>query len=227
MTGKDARHGPHPYQQQDAPGPTEVMDGRPDHGESVHRGDRELDGRDLGLQGKIGRTTAADSQTKVRVAEPIFQKRISPAALIPASPGAGAQTARRTSMNSKLLVIAAVTSLLTGSAFAANSTVTGAAGGAVTGAVVGGPVGAAVGGVAGAIVGTAIAPPERVVTYVQQQPMPADDVVVQDRIVVGHELPESVVVTTVPDDPTYAYAVVNHQRVIVQPKTRKIVQVIE
>lgn len=131
-------------------------------------------------------------------------------------------------MNSKLLIVAAAaTSILGGSAFAANSTITGAAGGAVTGAVVGGPVGAAVGGVAGAIVGTAIAPPERVVTYVQQQPMPADDVVIQDRIVVGHELPASIAVTPVPEDPTYAYAVVNHQRVIVQPKTRKVVQVVE
>jgi hypothetical protein len=131
-------------------------------------------------------------------------------------------------MNPKILiVVAAAGSLLTGSAFAANSTVTGAAGGAVTGAVVGGPVGAAVGGVAGAVIGTALAPPERVVTYVQQQPMPAEDVVVQDKIVVGHELPESVVVTPVPDDPSFAYAVVNHQRVIVQPKTRKVVQIVE
>ncbi len=77
-------------------------------------------------------------------------------------------------MNTRIIVSAAAAfGLLAGSAFAQSSTVTGAAGGAVTGAVVGGPVGAAVGGVAGAIVGSAIdPPPEKVVTYVQEQPMP-------------------------------------------------------
>ncbi|TXI04761.1 MAG: DUF1236 domain-containing protein [Rhizobium sp.] len=123
---------------------------------------------------------------------------------------------------------AAAFGLLAGSALAQSSTVTGAAGGAVTGAVVGGPVGAAVGGVTGAIVGSAIdPPPEKVVTYVQEQPMPSAEAVVQDKIVVGQPLPEAVVVTPVPDNPTYAYAVVNHERVIVQPKTRKVVKIIE
>ena len=131
-------------------------------------------------------------------------------------------------MNTKLVVSAAAAfGLLAGSAFAQQSTVTGAAGGAVTGAVVGGPVGAAVGGVAGAIVGSAIDPPQRVVTYVQEQPLPPSEAVVQDRIVVGQALPETVVVTPVPDNPAYAYAVVNHERVIVQPKTRKVVKIIE
>ncbi|AVA26086.1 DUF1236 domain-containing protein [Rhizobium sp. NXC24] len=132
-------------------------------------------------------------------------------------------------MNTKLIVSAAAAfGLLTGSAFAQSSTVTGAAGGAVTGAVVGGPVGAAVGGVAGAIVGTAIdPPPQKVVTYVQEQPMPPAEAVVQERVVVGQPLPETVVVTPVPDNPTYAYAVVNHQRVIIQPKTRKVVKILD
>ena len=132
-------------------------------------------------------------------------------------------------MNTKLIVsTAAAFGLLAGSAFAHQSTVTGAAGGAVTGAVVGGPVGAAVGGVAGAIVGSAIdPPPQKVVTYVQEQPLPPSEAVVQDRIVVGQALPETVVVTPVPEDPAYAYAVVNHERVIVQPKTRKVVKIIE
>ncbi|WFU04702.1 DUF1236 domain-containing protein (plasmid) [Rhizobium sp. CB3171] len=132
-------------------------------------------------------------------------------------------------MNTKLIVSAAAAfGLLAGSAFAQSSMVTGAAGGAVTGAVVGGPVGAAVGGVAGAIVGTAIdPPPQKVVTYVQEQPMPPAEAVVQERVVVGQPLPETVVVTPVPDNPTYAYAVVNHQRVIIQPKTRKVVKILD
>jgi len=132
-------------------------------------------------------------------------------------------------MNTKVIVSAAAAfGLLAGSAFAQSSTVTGAAGGAVTGAVIGGPVGAAVGGVTGAIVGTAIdPPPQKVVTYVEEQPMPSRETVVQDRIVVGRPLPDTVVVTPVPDNPTYAYAYVNHERVIVQPKTRKVVKILE
>lgn len=132
-------------------------------------------------------------------------------------------------MNKKLITAAAASlGLLAGAAYAQSSTVNGAAGGAVTGAIVGGPVGAAVGGVTGAIVGTAIDPPPRkVVTYVQEQPMPSDTVVVKERVVVGQPLPETVVVTPVPDNPKYAYAVVNHERVIVEPSSRKVIQVID
>ncbi|OEC96176.1 MULTISPECIES: DUF1236 domain-containing protein [unclassified Rhizobium] len=132
-------------------------------------------------------------------------------------------------MRTRLIVSAvAAFGLLAGSALAQSSTVTGAAGGAATGAVVGGPVGAAVGGVAGAIAGTAIdPPPQKVITYVQEQPMPPSEAVVQDQIVVGRTLPETVVITPVPDNPTYGYAVVNHERVIVQPKTRKVVRIVE
>jgi len=112
-------------------------------------------------------------------------------------------------------------------AAAQDGTVSGAAGGAVTGAIVGGPVGAAVGGVAGAALGTAIdPPPQEVITYVQEQPAPAP-VVVQEEIVVGKPVPETVVLTPVPDHTDYSYAVVNEQRVIIDPQTRTVVQVIQ
>ncbi len=105
---------------------------------------------------------------------------------------------------------------------------TGAAGGAVTGAIVGGPVGAAVGGVVGAIAGTAIdPPPPTVVTYVRQQPVPVEPVVVEQRIAVGQPLPQQVVLTPIPEDPTYAYAFVNNQRVIVDPETYVVVGVVQ
>ncbi|MCO5731365.1 DUF1236 domain-containing protein [Rhizobium sp. SSA_523] len=111
---------------------------------------------------------------------------------------------------------------------AQSSTVNGAAGGAVTGAIVGGPVGAAVGGVVGAIAGTAIdPPPQQVVTYVREAPMPSTPVVVQEQVVVGKALPSTVVVTPVPENPTYGYAVVNERRVIVEPSTRQVVQIID
>jgi hypothetical protein len=122
--------------------------------------------------------------------------------------------------------LAAVT-LMSGVAMAQSGTVNGAAGGAVTGAIVGGPVGAAVGGVTGAVVGTIIdPPPEKVVTYVREAPAPAAPVVVQEKVVVGHALPETVVVTPVPENPKYGYAIVNDQRVIIEPSSRKVIQVL-
>lgn len=118
-------------------------------------------------------------------------------------------------------------SLMSGVAIAQSSTVNGAAGGAVTGAIVGGPVGAAVGGVAGAIVGTVIdPPPQKVVTYVREAPAPSARVVVKEKVVVGQPLPQTVVITPVPDNPKYSYAIVNDERVIVEPSSRKVIQVI-
>ncbi|MET3857606.1 DUF1236 domain-containing protein [Rhizobium sp. OAE497] len=131
-------------------------------------------------------------------------------------------------MLSKLMVgVAAAATLMSGVALAQSSTVNGAAGGAVTGAIVGGPVGAAVGGVTGAVVGTVIdPPPQKVVTYVREAPAPSARVVVKEKIVVGQPLPETVVVTPVPENPKYAFAVVNDERVIVEPSSRKVIQVI-
>ncbi|MDQ0323569.1 hypothetical protein QO002_005775 [Pararhizobium capsulatum DSM 1112] len=133
-------------------------------------------------------------------------------------------------MNTKLILASAfVTLALGGSALAddANSAVTGAAGGAVTGAIVGGPVGAAIGGAVGLVAGAAIdPPPERIVTYVQQQPV-QNSVVVKQPIVVGKPVPQEVVLMPIAEDPRYSYTVVNDQRVIVDPQTRTVVQVIQ
>ena len=131
-------------------------------------------------------------------------------------------------MKTKMIILAAATlGLASTTALAQEGTVNGAAGGAITGAIVGGPVGAAVGGVAGAVVGTALdPPPQRVVTYVQEQPAP-QSVVVQQPIVVGKPIPSDVVLVPVPEDNRYAYAVVNDQRVIVDPQTHTVVQVIQ
>jgi hypothetical protein len=112
-------------------------------------------------------------------------------------------------------------------ASAQDGTVSGAAGGAITGAIVGGPVGAAVGGIAGAALGTAIdPPPQEVVTYVRQQPA-SQPVVVERQVVVGEPIPETVVLTPVPEHRQYAYAIVNDRRVIVDPQTHTVVQIID
>jgi hypothetical protein len=105
--------------------------------------------------------------------------------------------------------------------------VTGLVGGAAAGAVIGGPVGAAIGGAVGLTMGAAIdPPPDRVVTYVEEQPV-EQNIVVRERVRVGHVLPERVVLTRVPDDDRYAYAVVNRHRVIVNPRNRVVVRIME
>ncbi|MDK1494201.1 DUF1236 domain-containing protein [Sinorhizobium sp. 7-81] len=109
-----------------------------------------------------------------------------------------------------------------------NTTVTGAAGGAAAGAVVAGPIGAAVGGVAGAMVGAAIdPPPPKVIEYVEAQPLPPSPLVLKEEIVVGKPVPETVLLTPVPEDKRYAYAVVNQKRVIAHLRTRTVVQLVQ
>jgi hypothetical protein len=138
------------------------------------------------------------------------------------------QARKENTMKTKVLILSSmIVAGLVPTAFAQQSTVNGAAGGAVTGAIVGGPVGAAVGGVVGAVAGTAIdPPPQRVVTYVEQQPVPANPVMVQEKIVVGKPVPETVVLNPIPESPQYSYTVINQQRVIVDPRTRNVVQIV-
>ncbi len=128
----------------------------------------------------------------------------------------------------KLLSASLIAGVLTivPSAFAQEGTVSGAAGGAATGAVVGGPVGAVVGGVAGAAIGTILdPPPPEVRTVVIEQTTPS--IVYEQPIVVGQALPTSVVLHPVPGYETYYYTVVNNERVIVDPQTRVVLQVID
>jgi len=98
-------------------------------------------------------------------------------------------------------------------------------GGAAVGGVVGGPVGAVVGAGVGGAIGNAAEPPSEVVTYVQRERVPS--VALRERVVIGEPLPSSVELRTVPQHSEYSYAVVNNQRVIVEPRSRKVIKVIE
>jgi hypothetical protein len=124
-----------------------------------------------------------------------------------------------------IITLLAATTLAPAAAFAQASTAGGAVGGAVVGGAVGGPVGAVVGAGVGATVGLAAEPPGEVVTYVQREEVPS--VAVQERVVVGEPLPSSVELRSVPQHTEYRYAVVNNQRVIVEPKTRKVIKIIQ
>lgn len=68
--------------------------------------------------------------------------------------------------------------------------------------------------------------PDEVDSYVMEQSYD-DPVVVDEDITVGSVLPDSVVVREVPQYDDYSYAVVNKRRVIVEPRTRKIIKVYE
>jgi phage tail tape-measure protein len=124
-----------------------------------------------------------------------------------------------------IIALLAATTLAPAAAFAQASTATGAVGGAVVGGAVGGPVGAVIGAGVGSTVGLAAEPPGEVVTYVQREQVPS--VAVQEHVVVGQPLPAAVELRTVPSHTEYRYAVVNNQRVIVEPKTRKVIKIIQ
>jgi len=128
-------------------------------------------------------------------------------------------------MNKRVAVSLIAASLLaSGSAFAQSTTVQGAQEGARTGAEVGGPIGGIVGGTVGAAVGAAVEIPNAVITSI---PRGERSVVVQERVVVGEPLPPSVQLRVVPNHTAYRYAVINDRRVIVEPRTRKVIRVID
>ena len=104
-----------------------------------------------------------------------------------------------------------------------STTVQGANEGARAGGAIAGPVGEAVGGTVGAAVGLGLEIPNAVITG-----LPRDrSVVVQERVVVGEPLPATVELRTVPQHTEYRYAVVNDRRVIVDPRTRRVVKIID
>jgi hypothetical protein len=127
-------------------------------------------------------------------------------------------------MNNRLAVSLIAASLLTsGAAFAQSTTVEGAHTGARAGGQIGGPVGEVVGGTVGTAVGLGLEIPAAVLGAV-----PRDrSVVVEDRVVVGEPLPATVELRPVPSHTEYRYAVVNDRRVIVEPRTRKVIKIID
>jgi uncharacterized protein YcfJ len=135
-------------------------------------------------------------------------------------------------MSKKILLAGAVLAVLApAGAFAQSSggAAAGAATGAVGGAIVGGPVGAAVGGVTGAIVGGLAGEQQpRFRQYVVTQNVPSYRY--QEEVRVGAVLPESgVTYHEVPAEygvRGYRYTVVNETPVLVDPGTRRVVQII-
>ena len=82
-----------------------------------------------------------------------------------------------------------------------------------------------VGSAAGGVVDSAIAVPGAVVKWITGQP--ARSVRIERQVVVGEPLPDTVVIRPVPEHREYSYAVVNDRRLIVEPRTRKVIRIIE
>lgn len=136
-------------------------------------------------------------------------------------------------MSKKILLAGAVLAVLAPAGAFAQSSAGGAAAGGATGAaagaIVGGPVGAAVGGVTGAIVGGLAGEQQpRFRQYVVQQNVPSYRY--QEEVRVGAVLPSSgVEYYEVPAEygvKNYRYTVVNETPVLVDPGTRRIVQIV-
>ena len=133
---------------------------------------------------------------------------------------------RKSAITLSVFAFVAIPSL----AMAQNAPAAGAATGAVGGAIVGGPVGAVVGGVAGAIVGGIVeADRPRFRTYVQGRNLPSHKW--DGNVVVGGTLgPSGVEYYDVPAEykvQKYRYTVVNGRTVLVDPTTRRIVEIID
>jgi hypothetical protein len=133
-------------------------------------------------------------------------------------------------MKGSMIAAIAAVSLLPFAAYAQSGAATGAATGAVGGAVVGGPVGAVVGGVGGAIVGgLADEQRPRFRQYVVQQRRPSHRHTEEVRV--GTVLPSSgVTYYEVPAEygvREYRYTIVNDRPVLVDPRSHRVVQIIE
>jgi hypothetical protein len=63
------------------------------------------------------------------------------------------------------------------------------------------------------------------VTYVQRERIPS--VRVQGDVGVGFTVPDTVELRAVPRHDTYSYAIVNERRVIVEPRTRRVIRIID
>lgn len=136
----------------------------------------------------------------------------------------------------KTIVLVAALAAVPATAFAQNpqgatgGAAAGATSGAVGGAIVGGPVGAVVGGVGGAVVGAIIGDQTpRFRTYVVEQRRPS--YTYAEPVSVGTVLPaEGVTYYQVPAEygaSQYRYTVINNRPVIVEPQTRRVVQIID
>lgn len=137
-------------------------------------------------------------------------------------------------MQKKLGIVVMAALLSTPIAAQAQGLVGGAERGADEGGAAAGPVGAIVGGAVGAATGTVggilgVQDRPRFRTYVEREHVRSYDY--QEPLRVGAVLPNDYTYYDVPENyhvqRSYRYTVVNHRPVIVDPRTRRVIEVIE
>ncbi|MBV8183775.1 MAG: DUF1236 domain-containing protein [Hyphomicrobiales bacterium] len=101
-------------------------------------------------------------------------------------------------------------------------TVPGVVGGAAVGAAVGGPVGAVVGGVVGGTAGSTLLPGP-VHDYVLSENVPS--VPYEGQFAIGERWPGGIELYAIPTDRRFGYAMVNNQRVVVNRRSHRIVEI--
>ncbi|WP_441499453.1 DUF1236 domain-containing protein [Bradyrhizobium sp. 2TAF36] len=84
-------------------------------------------------------------------------------------------------------------------------------------------LGAMFGGTVGAAVGAGLEIPNAVLGGIPRD----DSVVIHERVLVGEPLPPTVVLRPMTNYTEYRDAVVNDRRVIVEPRTRRVVKIID
>jgi hypothetical protein len=72
---------------------------------------------------------------------------------------------------------------------------------------------------------TVVEVPAEVRSYVIRERVPS--VRIQEEIVVGGPLPSIVELRTIPDYDEYSFAIVNERRVLVEPRTRRVIRIID
>jgi hypothetical protein len=72
---------------------------------------------------------------------------------------------------------------------------------------------------------TTVVVPGEVRTYVEKQETPS--VTFEGDVAVGTAFPDTVEIHKIPDQPDYGYVVVNKKRVLVNPKSRTVIEVIK
>jgi hypothetical protein len=70
-------------------------------------------------------------------------------------------------------------------------------------------------------------PSELVLAYVSSQRAPANSVQMTELVTVGNSVPENLMLSSIPASPEYAFLFVNQKRVIVDSRSRVVVQILD
>lgn len=82
-------------------------------------------------------------------------------------------------------------------------------------------------GTAADVVPTPRPPTDLAVAYVATQPAPPNPVQMTETLKVGHTIPENLLLLPIPDSPDYAFVFVNQIRLIIDARTRVVIQVVD